>query len=251
MPYLSSNYQLIAYLWVHGLSSSWVSSAQIFYSVLWPLCLGNQALSFTVSMGCLILLGKARRAISKQLSMVDKLLNGGTSLISSLNLVILYYCFSYHEPLVVPWTYILFVAVQLLSPVQFFATPVDCSTAGFPVLHYLSEFALTHVHWVGEAIQPWHSATYFSCSQSFPASESFIMNPFFPSGGQNIGASASVLPINVQHWFPLRLSGLISLLSKGHSGVFSRTTGWKHQLFGTQPSLWSSSHICTWLLEKS
>ena len=157
MPYLSSNYQSIAYLWVHGLSSSsWVSSAQIIYSVLWPLCLGNQALSFTDSMGCLVLLGKARRTISKQLSVVDKLLNGGTSLISSLNLTILYYCFSYHKPLVVPWTYILFVAVQLLSPVQFFVTPMDCSMAGFPVLHYLSEFAQTHIHRVGEAIQSLH-----------------------------------------------------------------------------------------------
>ena len=68
---------------------------------------------------------------------------------------------------------------------------------------------------------------------------------------QNIGASASasVLPMNIQGWFLLGLIGLISLLSKGLWRVFSSTTVWKHQFFGSQPSLWSNSHICTWLLE--
>ena len=69
------------------------------------------------------------------------------------------------------------------------------------------------------------------------------------SGGQSIGASASVsasvLPMNIQGWFPLGLIDLISLLSKGLSRVFSRTTDWKHQFFGDLPSLWSISHICT------
>ena len=67
-------------------------------------------------------------------------------------------------------------------------------------------------------------------------------------GGQSIGASASssVLPMNIQDWFPLRLTGLICFRSKGLSGVFSSTI-WKHQFFGTQPSLWSNSHIHTWL----
>ena len=69
--------------------------------------LGNQALSFTVSMRCLVFLRTARRTVSKQLNVVDKLLNGGASLISSLNLTVWYYCFSCHKPLVVPWTYIL------------------------------------------------------------------------------------------------------------------------------------------------
>ena len=69
-------------------------------------------------------------------------------------------------------------------------------------------------------------------------------------GGQSIGASASVLPMNVHGWFPLGLTALISLLPKGLSKVFSTTTIWKHQFFGSQPSLWSKSHICTWLLEK-
>ena len=63
-------------------------------------------------------------------------------------------------------------------------------------------------------------------------------------------ASASVLPMNIQGWFPLGLTGWISLLSKGVSRVFSSTTVQKHQFFGTQPSLWSNSHICTWVLEK-
>ena len=86
-----------------------------------------------------------------------------------------------------------------------------------------------------------------SCLQSFPASGSFPMSRLFASGGQSIGASASatVLPMNIQGRFPLGLTGFISLLSKGLSRVFSSTTVEKHQFFGTQPSLWSSSHIYT------
>ena len=89
-----------------------------------------------------------------------------------------------------------------------------------------------------------------SCLQFFPASGSFPMSQFFTSGGQSIGASASVLPINSQGWFPFGLTGFISLLSKGLSRVFSNTTVQKRQFFGAQPSLWSNSHIRTWLLEK-
>ena len=107
-------------------------------------------------------------------------------------------------------------------------------------------------------LNQWHhptissSVTLFSlCPQSFPASGSFPMGQLFPSGGQSIGASASasVLPMCIQCWFPLILTDLI-LLSKGLSRVFSRTTVQKHQFFSTLPSLWSSSHNCTWLLEK-
>ena len=88
--------------------------------------------------------------------------------------------------------------------------------------------------------------------QSFPASGSFPISQFFASGGQRIGVSASalVLSLSIQDWFPLGLTGLISLQSKELSGVFSNTTVQKHQFFGTQPSLWSKSHIHTWLLEK-
>ena len=89
-----------------------------------------------------------------------------------------------------------------------------------------------------------------SCPQSFPASGSFPVSQTFASGGQSIGASASVLPMNSQGWFPLGLTGLISLLSKGLSRVFFSTTIRKHQFFGTQPSL-SSKSFCTWLLEKA
>jgi len=91
-----------------------------------------------------------------------------------------------------------------------------------------------------------------SCPQAFPASQSFPMSQFFASGGQSIGASAlaSVLPMNIQDWSPLGWTGWITLQSKGHSRVFSNTTVQKHQFFSTQPSLWSNSHIHTWLLEK-
>ena len=77
----------------------------------------------------------------------------------------------------------------------------------------------------------------------FPASGSFPGSQFFTSGAQSIGvsASASVLPMNIQGWFLLGLTGLISLLSKGPSRVFSGPTVWKHQFFGAQPSLWSNS----------
>ena len=88
--------------------------------------------------------------------------------------------------------------------------------------------------------------------QSFPASGSFLMSWLFISDGQSIrtSASAPVLPMNIQHWFPLGLIGLISLQSKGLSRVFSNTTVQKHQFCGSQSSLWSNSYICTWLLEK-
>ena len=89
-----------------------------------------------------------------------------------------------------------------------------------------------------------------SCHQSFPILRSFPVSWLFISHDQNIGASASVLPMNIEGWFPLGWNGWISLLSKGLSIVFSNTTVRKHQFFGTQPSLWSNSHIHTWLLEK-
>ena len=89
------------------------------------------------------------------------------------------------------------------------------------------------------------------CSQSFPASGSFPVSRLFTSGGQSIGASESVLPMNIQDWFPLGLTGLILLLSKGFPRIISSTTVQKHQFFNAQPSLWSSSHIHTWLLEKN
>ena len=93
-------------------------------------------------------------------------------------------------------------------------------------------------------------APFSICLQSFPASGSFPVSRLFTSGGQSIGASASVLPMNIQSWFPLGWTGWISLQSKGLSRVFSSTKVQKHQFFVTQPSLWSNSCIRTWLLEK-
>ena len=90
-----------------------------------------------------------------------------------------------------------------------------------------------------------------SCLQSFPTSGFFLMSRLFASGGQSVAASASasVLPVNSQDWFPLGLASLISLSLKGLSKVFSNTTVQKHQFFGAQLSLWSNSHIYTWLLK--
>ena len=90
------------------------------------------------------------------------------------------------------------------------------------------------------------------CPQFSPASESFPVSQLFSSGGQIIGASASasVLPVNIQDWYPLGLTDLISLHTKVFSRVFSSTTVQKHWFFGSQLSLLSSCHINTWLLEK-
>ena len=95
-------------------------------------------------------------------------------------------------------------------------------------------------------------APFSSCPQSFPTSGSFPESWFFTSSGQSIGASASTwfLTMNIQGWFYLGLTCSIPLLSKGLSIVFSSTTMQKHQFFTTWSSLWSNSHICTWLLEK-
>ena len=115
------------------------------------------------------------------------------------------------------------------------------------------ELAQTHDHQVGDAIQPSHpllspSPPAFSLPQHqvlFPMSQSFA------SGGQNIGASASVFAVNIQVWFALGLACWISWQSKGLSRVFSNSPVQKHRFFGIQPSSWGNSYIHTWLLEKS
>ena len=137
------------------------------------------------------------------------------------------------------------------SVVSKLCDPMDCSMSGFLVLHHLLELAQTYVHWVSDAIQPSHPLSPPS-PFAFPASGSFPMSQFFISDGKSTGASAStsVLPMNIQDWVPLGLTGLISLQSKGLSGVFSSTTVQKCQFFSAQPSLRSNSHIHTWLLEK-
>ena len=107
----------------------------------------------------------------------------------------------------------LYGSVQFSSVAQSCPTlcdPMNCSTPGLPVHHQLSEFTQTHVHWVGDAIQPSHPVVpFFSCPQSLPASGSFPMSQLFAWGGQSIGvsASASVLPVNTQDWSPLGWTG--------------------------------------------
>ena len=131
---------------------------------------------------------------------------------------------------------------------------MDCSIPGFPVDYQLLKLAQIHVHWVGVIVQSSHlllspSPPGFNLSQYqglFPVSQ------FFASSGKNIEALASalVLPRNVQDWFPLRLTDLIFLKSKGLSRVFPNAKVQKHHFFDAQLSLWSNSHIHTWLLEK-
>ena len=141
---------------------------------------------------------------------------------------------------------------------------MDCSTPGFPVPHHLLEFAQVHVHYTDDAILSWvfcldstsisSSDTLISfCLQSFPSSVTFPMSRLFASDDQNTGASASalVLPATIQGWSPLRLTGLISLLFKGLSGIFSSTIVQRHQFFCVLPSLQSRSHKCTWPLGKT
>ena len=118
--------------------------------------------------------------------------------------------------------------------------PMDCSTPGFPVHHQLLELAQTHVHRIGDAIQPSHSLSSpspptFKLSQH----QGLFMSQFFASGGQSIGlsASTSVLPMNIQDWFPLGWTGWTSLQSMGFSRLFSSNTVQKHQFFGAQLSL--------------
>ena len=130
--------------------------------------------------------------------------------------------------------------------------PMDCSMPDFPVLsspracsNWCPLSRCCHLT-ISSSVIP------FSWLQSFPAAESFPLSQFFESGGQSIGVStsASVLSMNIQDWFPLGLTVLISLHSKGLSRVFSNTTVQKHQFFSAQLSLWSNSHIHAWLQEK-
>ena len=116
--------------------------------------------------------------------------------------------------------------------------PMDCSTPGFPVHHQLPELTQTHVHWVGDAIQPSHPLSSPSPPAFNLSHHQGLFQRIFASGGQSIGvsASASVLPMNTQDWSPLGWTDWISLQSKGLSRVFSNTTVQKHQFFGTQLS---------------
>ena len=142
--------------------------------------------------------------------------------------------------------------VQLLSRVWLFATPWTAAHQTF------LSFTISGACSNSCPLSPWchptisSSVTLFSSHpQFFPTSGSFPMSRVFTSGGQSIGISASrsALPMTIQGWFPLELTGLI-LQSKGPLRVFSNTTVEKHQFFAVQPSLWSNSHVHVWLLEK-
>ena len=131
--------------------------------------------------------------------------------------------------------------------------PMNHSTPGLPVYRQLLEFTQTHVHRVGDAIQPSRPRSSPSPPAHNPSQhQSFPISQLFAWGGQSIGvsASASVLPMNTQDWFPLGWTGWISLQSKGLSRVFFNTTVQKHQFFDAQLSSQSNSHIHTRPLEK-
>ena len=146
-----------------------------------------------------------------------------------------------------------FSPLQSLSRVWRFLTPwISACQASLSITNLWSLLKLMSI----ESVMP-SNHLILCCPlllrlQSFPASGSFPMRQLFALGGQSIGVSAlaSVLPMNIQDWFPLGLTGLTSLQSKGLSRVFSNTTVQKHQFFGSHPSLWSNSHIHTWPLEK-
>ena len=145
-----------------------------------------------------------------------------------------------------------FSSVQLLSCVRL-CDPMNRRTPEFPVHHQLPESTQTHVHWVGDATQPSHplsspSPPTFNLSQYQGLFKGVSSSHRVAKVGAS--ASASVLLMNIQNWFPLELTGLISLQSKGLSRVFSDTTVQKHQFFSTQLSSQSNSHIHTWPLEK-
>ena len=128
-----------------------------------------------------------------------------------------------------------FSSVQSLSCVQLFVTPWTAARqTSLSITNSRSLLKLMSIELVMPSNHLILCRCFSSCLQSFPASGSFLMSQVFGSGGQTIGASASVLPMNIRGWFPLRWTGLISLLSKGLSRVFSSTTVQKLQFFGTQ-----------------
>ena len=141
----------------------------------------------------------------------------------------------------VPEVYCYFSATQLSLTLW---DTMACNTPGLSVPHHLPEFAQVHVHHIIDAIQPSHPLTiiFSFSSQSFPASGKFPVSWLFTSGDQNTraSASASVLPMSIQGWFPLRWSSFISLLSKELSGVFFSTTVRRQQFCVTPPSLQNS-----------
>ena len=148
--------------------------------------------------------------------------------------------------------HVLLSSAQLLSHVWLPATP--CAAVQQSSLSITNSQKLLKIISIDQWCHPAISSSvipFSSCLQSFPASGSFQMSPFFTSDGQSIGVSAStsVLPMNTQDRSPLGWTGWISLQSKGLSRVLPNTTVQKHQFFSAQLSLESNSHIHTWLVE--
>ena len=148
------------------------------------------------------------------------------------------------------------LSVQISSITQSFPTlcdPMDCCMPGFRVLHHLPELVQAHFHWAGDAIQPSHPLSP-SSPPAFNLSQHQGLFKWVSSLQQVakvlVSVSTSVLPMNIQNWFPLRWTDWISLQSKGLSRVFSNTTVQKHQFSGSHLSLLSNSHLHIWLLEK-
>ena len=147
--------------------------------------------------------------------------------------------------------------IQSSSVTQSYPTlcnPMDWGTPGFPVHHQILKLAQTNVHRVGDATQPSNPLSSLSPPAFNPSHHQGLLNDsVIHIRWKSIGVSASALVLlkNVQHWSPLGWTGWISLHSKGLSRVFSNTTLQKYQFFCTQLSLWSNTHIHTWLLEKS
>ena len=141
--------------------------------------------------------------------------------------------------------------------------PIDCRTPGFPVHHQLPELTQTHVHWVGDAIQPSHPL-------SSPSPSAFSLSQH-QGLFQRVSSShqvAKILELHIEYWSSIlnssispsiKYSKLISfridwfdhLAVQGTLKYLLQHTVQKHQFFGAQPSLWSNYHICTWLLEKA
>ena len=151
------------------------------------------------------------------------------------------------------FVFLIMTSVQSLSCVRLFATP--CTAARQASLSITNSQSLLRLMSI-DSVMPFNHL--ILCHPLLlppsisPSIRVFSNDQFFPSGGRSteVSASASVLPMHIQGWFPLGLAGLISLLSRGISRVFSNTTVQKHQFFSAQLSLWSSSHIHSWLLEK-
>ena len=146
------------------------------------------------------------------------------------------------------------VAVQSLSQVRLFAAPwtmAHQTLLSFPVSWSFLRFMFIESVMLSNHLILCQPLLFLP--SIFPSIRVFPKSWLFASGVQNFGASvsASVLLMNIQVWFPLGLTGLISLLSKGLSRVFTSTTVWKYQFFSSQPFLWANSHIYTCLMGKS